>query len=527
MKNIIFIGLLLSTISIKAQSLRVYLTDKEFSEEIITENDLSLSEKAISRRIEHQIPFDIRDVGISQNYLNILQNKGAKIKAQSRWFNYVVVESISEKELVELPFVKRVEYPKKYELNISQIGEVQNSLQATSIDYGMATTQIEMVKGNVLHDQGYQGEGMTIAVIDGGFIGTDTGSAFDSLWMNNRILGTKAFTGNSTIYEDGSHGTKVLSILGGFVDGQFAGSAPRANYWLLKSEKESSEKIVEMDNWLMAAEFADSVGADIISSSLGYNEFDGGSGNYSYSDMDGNTTIVTKAADMAAKKGILVIVSAGNEGASAWRHITAPADGDSVLAIGAVNNLGNRASFSSVGPTSDGRLKPDVMAMGQATSFSGGVNVLAGNGTSFSCPIISGMAACLWQLNSSKSNMEIFETIKSSGSRVKYPDNDYGFGIPNFEHAFFTIGIEEQFKNMEIQVFPNPVTTEKVTIEVGHIVLNQNITARLMDINGKELMYGDVQVESESFKLDFPYSEGVYILQLEVENYIYTTKILK
>jgi subtilisin family serine protease len=509
---------------LKAQSLRVYLSDKEFSKTEVCEADVALSETALKKRAQRGVPLDLRDVPVSEAYITQIEKLGGKVKAKSRWFNYVVVESISAQELQMLPFVKRVEVPKNYKLDFTDYGG--SILQTAAIDYGLASLQIEMVKGDIMHDHGYKGETMTIAVIDGGFFGTDNGLIFDSLWTNNQILGTKAFTGHSSVYQDGSHGTRVLSILGGYADGQLVGSAPKANYWLLKSEVESSENAVEMDNWMMAAEFADSVGADIITSSLGYNQFDGGVGNYTYSEMDGNTTIVTKAADMAAKKGLLVVVSAGNEGSGAWQHITAPADGDSVLAIGAVDGSRMRAGFSSIGPSADGRLKPDVMAMGAGTANSGGTSVGAGNGTSFSCPVISGLAACMWQFNPNKTNMEIFNAIKLSSDKAFAPNNEYGFGIPNFEAAFFSIATEEPLSSLSTQVFPNPVR-DKLSIKFDGFLINQIAQLSLFDVNGRELYKSERGIESGSMELDFPYPEGVYILQLQVTDHSSTYKILK
>ncbi|MGB0177931.1 MAG: S8 family serine peptidase, partial [Owenweeksia sp.] len=261
--------------------------------------DVALSEQAISKRKMRGIALDFRDVPVNRAHMDQITSLGGTITARSRWFNYVVVKGVSRELLEAQPFVHKIEVPKTYEVNfaMTEAGE-----QTHTLNYGLAQGQIEMLRGQKLHEMGYQGQGMTIAVLDGGFIGTNNGAVFDSLWMNNRILGTYNFVdGDTNVFTDGSHGTKVLSILGGYLDNQIIGSAPKANYWLLKSEKESSETPVEMDYWLMAAEFADSVGADIISSSLGYNEFQSGF-DYQYSDMDGNTTVVTKAADMAAQK---------------------------------------------------------------------------------------------------------------------------------------------------------------------------------------------------------------------------------
>ncbi|HBF18676.1 MAG TPA: hypothetical protein DDW81_01190 [Cryomorphaceae bacterium] len=505
------------------QPLRVYLADKEVPKTILPD-DVALSHKALERRTRQGIPLDSRDLPVSSAVIQTIHEMGGEVVAHSRWFNYLVVDGLEMEALEKLPFVKRLEVPKAYKTILAMSDACE---QVQTLNYGLATEQIEMLRGHKLHELGYMGQGMTIAVLDGGFIGTDNGVAFDSLWLNNRILGTYNFIDKDTnIYNDGNHGTKVLSILGGYLNNQLVGSAPRANYWLLKSEQESNETPVEMDYWLMAAEYADSVGADIISSSLGYNEFNSGQ-DYTYSDMDGNTTVVTKAADMAAQKGLLVIVSAGNEGSSQWKHITAPADGDSVMAVGGVTDQRQRISFSSIGPTADGRIKPDVMAQGSSTAYATNDMAFTGNGTSFSCPLISGMAACLWQLNPSKSNMEIFRQIVESADRASFPDNNYGYGIPNFEHAFYQIGLQQSLSQLRVDIFPNPVeNTIYISTNLGD--REEEVSIRITDLTGNLLSEMKVSLENDGMaELDFPYSSGIYIMQLTIGETSIVKKILK
>lgn len=527
MKKFILFIFLLGFVQLKSQSLRVYFKDKAYIKSSISVEDVALSPKAIQNRYMRNIGFNEDDLPISESYLNSLREVGAEIIGKSRWFNCALITGVSEDQLLQFDFIAKVEFAEKYNVDFAEISNQKSNKSTSSFNYGLARQQIEMVRGEILHDFNFQGQGMTIAVIDGGFSGVDTGKAFDSLWMNNRILGTKSFVNSHpTIYEDGSHGTRVLSVLGAHLEGQIIGSAPKANYWLLKSEKESSEKPVEMDNWLMAAEFADSVGADIISSSLGYNEFQGGTGNHVYADMDGNTTIVTKAADKAASKGILVIVSAGNEGNGAWRHITAPADGDSVLAIGSVTNLQNISSFSSRGPSSDGRIKPNVVAMGQATANSNGNTVNLGNGTSFSCPIVSGMAACLWQSNVLKTNMDIFYAIQNSATIAGFPNNDYGHGVPNFELALYnTIGLDEGHEKMQLSFFPNPVLDElRIKCSINPTEL---VAITLFDAQGNLILELERTFIGSEIIVDFPFSPGVFFLRMNVDGKMYTQKIIK
>lgn len=527
MKKLFLFLLILGFAKGHSQTLRVYFKDKGYIKSTVSISDVALSPKAIQKKSLRGIAINQEDLPVNTSYIKALVNIGAQIKAKSRWFNYVLIEGVHENQLLEFDFISKIEVPLTYEVQFANMDQNVNKTAVSNLSYGLARQQIEMVRGDILHDFNFQGQGLTIAVIDGGFVGTDSGPAFDSLWINNQILGTKSFvSANPTVYEDGSHGTRVLSVLGAYIDGRIIGSAPKADYWLLKSERESSEKAVEMDNWLMAAEFSDSVGVDIINSSLGYNEFEGGIGNHVYADMDGNTTIVTKAADKAASKGILVIVSAGNEGNSAWRNITAPADGDSVLAIGSVTNLQNMSSFSGRGPSADGRIKPNVVAMGQGTANSTGIGASSGNGTSFSCPVVAGMAACLWQSNLTKSNMDIFSAIENSATIANFPNNDFGHGVPNFELALYnTIGNEDISAKVELNVYPNPVA-DLLFIEFNDSKL-EDIKISIVDVRGQIIFQNEEELFDSKLEIDFPFSSGVYMLIIEKEAKVFSRKIIK
>jgi len=531
MKKLVIVVFTICTfLSVKGQEqYRVYFTDKGENTELINQPFKFLSSEAIQRRAEHNIPVNYSDLPVSRSYIQQLNLKPQK---KSKWLNYVLVNTSNNKinEISSYPFVKKVE---KVKPAIKHFTDYTVSGTTANVNYGLAANQIQLHNGQELHQNDYLGQGMVIAVLDGGFSGTQSESAFDSLWLNNRILGTYDFVqGDTNIFDQGSHGTKVLSVLGGYIENGLAGSAPRASYWLFKSEDESKEIASEMDNWVEAAEYADSVGVDIITSSLGYNTFDQGIGDYQYSDMDGNTTIITKAADKAASKGILVINSAGNEGNSSWGFILAPADGDSVLSVGAIDGNRNYASYSSTGPTVDGRIKPDVVAQGTNTIIVGvGGQAVPGQGTSFSCPIISGLAACLWQINPTLSNMEIYEIIRESSHQHFAPDNLLGFGIPNFAAAMYTISSNEEQavqKGVLFEVYPNPATNGEVYLRSINLNTDTEAELTLFNIKGARVFSSKVTLSNQNDQLlPLPKEKGTYILSIKTSDQVHLEKIIK
>jgi hypothetical protein len=372
---------------------------------------------------------------------------------------------------------------------------------------------------------------MTIAVIDAGFNSVDIMPCFDQLRAGNQILGTRDFAvpGNNVYATSmNSHGTKVLSCMAANVSGQMVGTAPGADYWLLRSEVAESESVIEEYYWLSAAEFADSVGADLINSSLGYTTFDDAGTNHTYANMDGNTTVITRAADKAAAKGILVVNSAGNSGGAGWWYIGAPADADSVFTIGAVDASGKRASFSSVGPTYDRRIKPTVAAQGQSAAVYGPSGLAAANGTSFSSPIICGMTACLWQAWPNLTNMQIIDVIKATASQASSPDSLLGWGIPDYSQAVLLPTKIHTEKSEAFTVYPNPVTDHLT------IVLPAQVSAKfevaICDLQGRKVK--TYQAEANGQKviqlngLGF-LSPGIYMIRIKDEFTSYTQKIIR
>jgi subtilisin family serine protease len=301
--------------------------------------------------------------------------------------------------------------------------------------YGHGQEQIEMLNGHRLHNIGYRGKGITIAILDGGFMNADQIPAF----QHANIEGAKDFVypNSQFFYQETDHGTKVLSTMATNEPEVLVGTAPEARYWLLRCEDQQTEQPVEEDYWAMAAEFADSLGADIITSSLGYTEYDNLPGYYHQYDLDGHTSFISRTASMLASKGIILVNSAGNSGMGPWKKITFPADAENTLTVGALNQQGVNAPFSGVGPTQDMRIKPDVMALGSPASLiSGRGGVIRDMGTSFSTPIIAGLVACLWQALPNKTAMEIMDLVRQNSSNHEKPDNVYGYGTPNFWRAY-------------------------------------------------------------------------------------------
>jgi serine protease AprX len=435
----------------------IFFTDKNETGFSLNNPSAFLSAKSIARKTRYQVPIDSNDLPVVQRYVDSVRLAGVvTILGRSRWLNAVIIQTTDAAALQKInsfPFVKKrdsvalksgstiLQQPAKLP-TINPLGPLNyartSQTTADTFNYGASSNQIKIHKGEFLHNIGARGQTMSIAFLDAGFTGFQTNRFFDSARNRNQILGTWDFvSGNSNVNEDHPHGLNCFSIVAAYITGTFVGSCPEASYYLLRTEDAPTEQIIEEYNWVLGAEYADSAGADLISSSLGYTTFDNPVYDHSYADMNGNTTVISRMADLAAKKGILVVNSAGNDGSGSWRYIGAPADGDSVLSVGAVNNSGIIASFSSYGPTSDGQIKPDVVSVGSGTVLSNtSGNTTTGSGTSFSCPNMAGLAACLWQLFPEFNNWKIITTLRQSADRFNTPHEQYGYGLPNMKKAF-------------------------------------------------------------------------------------------
>lgn len=419
-----------------------------------------LSVRAIARRTKYAIGIDSTDLPISATYLSQIRAvPNVTVHNVSKWLNAISIQTNDPNAITTINgfwFVQsvtgvasRTSGRDKFDTEIFTPTTSAGRLEQLTADYyNYGTTSFNEIKihnGQFLHNIGLRGQNMHIAILDGGFFNYTTLRSFDSINTNGQVLSTWDFVDrNASVVEDNSHGMQCLSTIAANIPGQFIGKAPKASFHLFRTEDVSSEYPIEEFNWVCGAERADSSGADLISSSLGYG-YDFGSGipDYPKSSLDGNTNMSSIAADLAAKKGLLVFNSAGNEGNGAWQTILSPADADSIVAVGAINTDSLVASFSSYGPSADGQVKPDVASVGApAMVQGGGGNIGFNNGTSFSCPNMAGLSACLWQAFPEVNNMRIIRALRQASHKANNPDNRMGYGIPNMKLAFSTLLIE-------------------------------------------------------------------------------------
>lgn len=421
---------------------RVQLKDKKGTAFSLKHPEKFLSERSLQRRQRQGLSVDSTDLPLSARYLKELGKEGFSIVGGSKWNNTVLVKSSTEDvkaKLEQLPFVTGVRkvftspdtilLPYRYPL----VKDTVKYLGKDSI-YGYAHIQNALFDGIKLHEQGYRGKGMLIGILDGGFMNVDSIAAFKDV----DIIGKRdfAYPYTSDICSELDHGTMVLSCMAARTKGLFLGDAPEASYLLLRTEMGYIETLLEEDNWAMGAEYADSVGVDLINSSLGYNRFDDKSTSYKYWELNGKTALISRTASLLASKGIILVNSAGNEGSGSWKKIGVPADASDILAVGALRSDSLNTNFSSLGPSADGRVKPDVMAMGgDVLVYNGRGKITFASGTSFASPLTCGAVACLWQKYRNKTALEIMDMVRRSGNNFAHPDNVFGYGIPNFGSA--------------------------------------------------------------------------------------------
>lgn len=475
----------------------VQFTDKNNSSYSLTEPLEFLSPAAVERRNKFGISIEELDLPVNEAYVSEVSSiDGLEIVHSSKWFNAVTIQVIDSNLintvlplLDELSYVAEIKSVQQY-VNTDKVEESRfksnDFIETYTNSYGPSYGQISVHNGQLLHELGLRGNGMKIGVFDSGFTGINYLSAFEKLRDDNRIkLQHDVVDNDNSVLNGGNHGKSVLSILAGYMPDSLIGSAPEADYYLFRTEDGASETITEEDNWVRAMEMADSIGIHVVNSSLGYTQFDDPTQNHTYADMNGNTTRISIAADIAASKGILVVNSAGNSGDDPWFYIGAPADADSILAVGAIAVDSTFAWFSSRGPSSDGDVKPNVCGVGYQTVYadlSDGVS--KGNGTSFSSPVIAGLSACLWQAFPHKSNMEILKAIEESSNLYSNPNDSLGHGIPNYFLAYQNLLPHEELENNTLFAYPNPFSDElNIVIEIDEI---DEIS--IIDYQGREVM---------------------------------------
>jgi hypothetical protein len=486
-----------------------------------------LSTESIARKNLFSIPIDSTDLPVSKVYLDSIGKLAdVKILFTSKWLNLAIIQTANQNSLNSISrfnFIKK-QYPianvaAKYIRPSMQekvtSGSFSYAIETSNeniLSYGKSLNQISIHEGEFLHNKGFQGEGIKIALFDAGFYKYLSYSPFDSIRKKNRVKYTWDFIQNDAdVNDDDPHGMNCLSIMAGNLPGLFVGTSPNATYYLFRTEDARSEYPIEEAYWLVAAERADSMGIHVISSSLGYTTFDDGYFNHQYSDLDGMKTLVSRAASMAVSKGMIVSNSAGNEGDDPWKYLSAPSDGINVLAVGAINSNKQIAAFSSYGPSADGRTKPDIISVGMNTQLVAADGTVGfGSGTSFSNPNIAGLIACLWQAFPEFSHLEIIDAVKISSDQYTNPDNRKGYGIPNMRIAYIQLEHERAVRNAKriltesrIKAYPNPIISECNLAYKSSF--NGSFQWQLMNINGQLLRSGKEEVKKDeyyAFKLD-------------------------
>ncbi len=535
-KTILFIVFALSIFASRAQYSRyiVKLNDKGTSPFSLSTPSAYLSQRAIDRRIRYNISLDSTDLPVTPRYVDSIRLSGnVTILNVSKWLNEISIETIDADALIKInsfPFVNNTQ-PIAARSAITRVNKIANAplieipsivptIQQNLVDvynYGKSNGQVKIHQGDFLHNHGFRGDGMQLAVLDGGFYHYNTLPTFDSININNQVLGTWDFVANeSSVAEDDVHGMDCLSTIAANMPGIFVGTAPKTSFYLFRTEDVNSEYPIEEHNLAVGEERADSVGVDVCSISLGYTDFDDPSFNYSYSDMNGYTTISARASAIAIRKGLLIVIAAGNEGDKSWHYITTPADTDSAFTIGAVDTLGQVAVFSSYGPSSDGQIKPNAASVGRfAVVANPGTGLPSySNGTSFACPNMAGITTCLWQAFPEANNIEIINTLQQSASNYTTPDDRTGYGIPDAKKAFVllqqkyhtqTISVNQCKANLVLSV----KTDNTMSIEVERKFANEAAFTTITTLQSNlpygmhEFLYTDDIINSTSLSVQY------------------------
>ncbi len=528
----LFILIFLIVLQVSAQEdAWIYFNDKENTSVYLADPTLMLTQDAIDRKAYFNIPIDFRDVPVSENYIATVESSGVIVMAKSKWLNAVhvrgTIQDISSN--ISEVFVDKIDFADKTITDLSRPELVQEDKFEEQVElnssYGNTANQTSMIEVDYLHGESFNGEGIKIAVLDAGYPNVNTMGGFQYSRDLQKIKAGYDFVNNTTdVYQSSAsnHGTLVLSTMAGYIEDQFVGTAIDATYYLFLTEDANNENPVEESYWVEAAEAADSLGVDIINSSLGYTTYDNANYSYSNADMNGITAFITRGADIAADKGILVVNSAGNSGNSSWKIVGAPADASGVFSIGAVDSNGLYAFFSSLGSSDQPTQKPDVVAQGQGSAVITEFNTLgSANGTSFSSPIIAGSMACLWQANPHLTNFELMQVVRETASQFNAPDSYLGYGIPNFKAAHQTLSSTTSIKYNVTTIYPNPVQRKLVissdlsTYDIAVFDSTGNQVLKLVSLSKEEI----IDVSSLSI--------GVYFIQINSDKSTNSFKFLK
>lgn len=493
-----------------------------------------LSQRAVDRRIRQGISVAQEDLPVNETYVQAVRDAGANTFFRTRWMNGVLVQCDGAliPIIQNLAFVDRVEFVAPNEKLMSG-GRKRTELKTKELRAASSTqAQLQMIGLDEMHSAGYQGDSIIVGIFDGGFQGVNTASAFQHIFNENRIdlSVSKDFVTNSDdVFQYDEHGTEVFSVIAAYQDGLYTGGSYEADYQLFVTEDVSSEFRIEEYNWLFAAERADSAGVDVINSSLGYYNFDQASMDYPKTAMDGETAIVSRAAQLVADRGIAVICSAGNEGGIAWRIVTAPADVKDVLAIGNVNGSGVRSGSSSTGPTADGRIKPDVAALGVNTAVIKPNGTLgSASGTSLAAPLVTSLVAGVWQRYPNLTNLEVMDAIRKSASQANTPDNLLGYGIPNFKAVINYL--EQSQQEHAFEVYPNPTTDDSIIIKPFDPIQVSSCKIELVNAQGQvvsEVMANFSWVNRTYSSSLSALSAGIYFVRIWWGDKKFTHKLIK
>jgi subtilisin family serine protease len=494
-----------------------------------------LSAKAMARRQRNGVALTDADLPVAHTFVENLRAAGAEVIFTSRWFNAALIQATPAQlpAIQSLPFVARVQLaapgPRPQAGRTREVSKTKERFKEAAAAAPATRTQLQMLGLTTMIEEGYDGRGVDVAVFDSGFEGVSSLVFFRHLFQENRVKDQFDFvTRSADVFQLDDHGTEVLSIMAGMSAGSFMGGSPAAGFYLYLTEDIASEYRVEEWNWLFAAERADSAGVDMIVASLGYSTFDDASMNYSPSDLNGTTAVVSRAATEAANRGILVVVSAGNSGNDPrWRLVTPPADAMNVLAIGSVNANGVRSTFSSLGPTADGRIKPDLVALGSGTSLVRGSGAVStGSGTSYAAPLVASLAAGAMQRFPDLSVAALTEAMLASATQGSSPDNQMGFGVPGYEEMVDFLRTKDI--DDPIEIYPNPAENF-VSVRIRH-GLDENITITMTDTAGRIHLQHTVRIAGAFHPIEVDIShlaQGLYLFKVERANDARIIRLIK